>query len=77
MRRKHAASPISSLADLDRDILALLAEGLSSVGIAQRLAVDAEIVESRIAEVFARLGLSAERDADRRAETVVRYLEAR
>jgi DNA-binding NarL/FixJ family response regulator len=64
------------LSELDRDILAMLAQGLSSVGIGQRLAIDTEIVESHLTDVFATLGLPAERDDDRRTQSVMRYLEA-
>jgi DNA-binding NarL/FixJ family response regulator/class 3 adenylate cyclase len=76
MGRERAGTPVGSLSELDRDILAMLAQGLSSVGIGQRLAIDTEIVESHLADVFATLGLPAERDDDRRTQSVVRYFEA-
>jgi DNA-binding NarL/FixJ family response regulator len=67
---------LASLTARERDVLALMAEGRSNAAIAQALMVSAGTVEKHIAAVFAKLGLPASEDANRRVLAVLRYLGA-
>jgi len=73
-RALKPGSPLASLSPGERDVLALMAEGHSNQGIADRLFVSVGTVEKRIAAVFGKLGLAAETDLNRRVAAVLIYL---
>ena len=58
----------------EREVLTLMAEGLSNAGIAERLVVSAGAVEKHISNVFMKLGLEPEEGAHRRVLAVLTYL---
>ena len=61
-----ALRPAQSGAEVDqsdRELLGLLLEGLSNREIAERLGIDAVAVGRRLAEMFARIGVSSQADA--------------
>jgi serine/threonine-protein kinase len=74
--RHRAAGPLAELSDREREVLALIAEGLSDQAIAVRLAEPSETIESHVADIFAKLGLDDEPAADRRVAAVLTYLRA-
>ncbi|MFB4306836.1 response regulator transcription factor [Actinomadura sp. GTD37] len=59
----------------ERDVLALMAEGLGNAAIAERLFVTHGAVHKHIRSIFAKLGLAPADRADRRVAAVLRYLE--
>jgi DNA-binding NarL/FixJ family response regulator len=64
-----------SLTPREGEVLALMAEGHSNAAIAGRLVVGEGAVEKHVANIFAKLGLPASADSNRRVLAVLRYLE--
>jgi DNA-binding NarL/FixJ family response regulator len=56
-------------------VLALMAEGLSNAGIAQRLVITESAVEKHVSSIFAKLRLEPAETDHRRVLAVLRYLE--
>ena len=74
--RRRAADRLSELTGREREVLAVMAEGLGNGAIASRLFVTEHAVHKHIRNIFAKLGLQAGDDSDRRVVAVLRYLEA-
>jgi DNA-binding NarL/FixJ family response regulator len=74
--RATALARIDELTDREREVLALIAEGLSNRAIAARLVVTLKTVETHIRQVFLKLGLRDAEDEDRRVAAVLAYLRA-
>ena len=72
--RKRRADPLDELTEREREVLALVAEGLSNRGIAARLFVTERTVEAHVKQIFQKLALSTEPDSHRRVLAVVAYL---
>ena len=73
--RKRADSPLGLLTPRERDVLALMAEGRSNGGIAERLVVTVPAVERHVTGIFTKLGLDqSDADQHRRVLAVLRYL---
>jgi DNA-binding NarL/FixJ family response regulator len=72
--RSRRAAPLADLTPRERDVIALMAEGRSNAGIAEKLVVGDSAVAKHINNIFAKLDLSAA-DADhRRVLAVLRFL---
>jgi DNA-binding NarL/FixJ family response regulator len=71
-RRKH--DPLAELTPRERQVLTLMAEGKSNLGIAEALGVTLAAVEKHIGRIFAKLGLGAEPLEHRRVLAVLRVL---
>ena len=65
MRRRRADSPLDRLTPREREVLALMAEGRSNAGIAHQLDISERTVEAACAQVFQKLDLEPDRDANR------------
>jgi DNA-binding NarL/FixJ family response regulator len=74
--RKRTAGPLDRLTPRERQVLALIAEGRSNVGIAQELVVTVAAVERHVTSIFDKLGLHASPEAHRRVLAVLKYLDA-
>jgi DNA-binding NarL/FixJ family response regulator len=72
--RSRNRAEIDRLTPREREVLTLMAEGLSNAGIAERLIVSAGAVEKHISNVFMKLGLEPEEGAHRRVLAVLTYL---
>ena len=72
--RSRMKAEIDRLTPREREVLTLMAEGLSNAGIAERLVVSAGAVEKHISNVFMKLGLEPEDGAHRRVLAVLTYL---
>ena len=68
--------PLEALTRREREVLALMAEGWSNAGIAQRLVVSDGAVEKHISSIFAKLQLAASDAEHRRVLAVLTYLRA-
>jgi DNA-binding NarL/FixJ family response regulator len=74
--RRRRTDPLDELTAREREVLALLAEGLSNQAIATRLFVTQRTVEAHVKQIFLKLGLQADADAHRRVLAVLAYLRA-
>jgi DNA-binding NarL/FixJ family response regulator len=72
--RRH---PHDELTAREREVLALMAEGLSNAGIAQRLVITEGAVEKHVTSIFTKLRLEPAETDHRRVLAVLRYLENR
>lgn len=71
--RRHTAA-MSRLTERELEVLALLAEGRSNVGIAQNLVVSPRTVENHVANIFRALDLSDAETDNRRVQATLAYL---
>jgi DNA-binding NarL/FixJ family response regulator len=72
--RARRADPVDRLTPRQRDVLALMAEGRSNAGIAERLCVSQKAVIKHVARIYDELGLRQGADDHRRVLAVTRYL---
>lgn len=64
------------LTDREREVLALMAEGLTDRGIAGQLVVSTKTVETHVRHILLKLGLPATPTSNRRVLAVLTYLGA-
>lgn len=74
--RQRKASPLDDLTPRERQVLTLIAEGRSNVGIAHELVVTVAAVERHVTSIFGKLGLHQSPEAHRRVLAVLTYLRA-
>lgn len=74
--RSRRGSELDRLTPREREVLNLMAEGLSNAGIAERLVISQGAVEKHISNVFMKLGLEVEEGAHRRVLAVLTFLRA-
>jgi DNA-binding NarL/FixJ family response regulator/class 3 adenylate cyclase len=75
MDGSFAEDPLGALTEREREVLSLMAQGLSNPGIAERLVVSPRTVESHVAGIFEKLDIPPESQDDRRVQAVLRHLE--
>jgi DNA-binding NarL/FixJ family response regulator len=73
--RSRQDTRLARLSPRERDVLALMAEGLGNSAIAGRLVVTDGAVHKHIRSIFAKLYLSPTDQVDRRVAAVLHYLE--
>ena len=74
--RARPRSPIDDLTARERQILSLMAEGLTDRGIADRLWLSTKTVESHVRHILQKLNLPEDRTRNRRVAAVLTYLRA-
>ncbi|MFD5828434.1 response regulator [Lentzea sp. NPDC060358] len=74
--RRKADDALSVLSPREREVLGLMAEGLSNTAIGEKLVLSAGAVHKHIGNVFLKLGLNSEDGSgDRRVQAVLAYLD--
>jgi DNA-binding NarL/FixJ family response regulator len=74
--RRSRDEPIARLSGREREVLELMAEGRSNAAIAQQLFVTEKAVSKHTTSIFAKLGLTASEDDNRRVLAVLAYLNS-
>lgn len=69
--------PLGALSTREREVLTLMAEGLSNAGIGRRLWVTEGTVEKHVRSILTKLNLPETGDDHRRVRAVIMYLETR
>ncbi|MDZ7887542.1 MAG: response regulator transcription factor [Mycobacterium sp.] len=69
--------PLAALSNREREVLTLMAEGLSNGGIGRRLWVTEGTVEKHVRSILTKLDLPETGDDHRRVRAVIVYLESR
>ncbi|MFD8077123.1 response regulator transcription factor [Streptomyces sp. NPDC059718] len=69
--------PLAALTPRELEVLALMAEGRTNLGIARRLWLTERTVETHVASIMAKLGLTTSAEHNRRVLAVLAYLTAR
>jgi DNA-binding NarL/FixJ family response regulator len=77
VRRPSANGGLAELTRRERDVLALMAQGLSDKGIAEHLVVTPKTVETHVRHVLAKLDLPRGAAENRRVHAVLAYLRER
>jgi serine/threonine-protein kinase PknK len=75
--QRHRNDPLVDLTPREREVLALMAEGHSNLGIAGRLVVTEGAVEKHVRSILSKLRLPATQDAHRRVLAVLVFLSTR
>jgi DNA-binding NarL/FixJ family response regulator len=76
-RRRKNARVLEKFGARERTVLQYMAEGRSNAGIAAEMNVTVKTVESYVASAFAKLGLPASPDDNRRVLAVLAWMRAR
>jgi DNA-binding NarL/FixJ family response regulator len=74
--RPREDDPLSELTPREREVLALMAEGLSNRGICGRLFLSPKTVEAHVKNIFMKLGLMPAPDDHRRVLAVLAFLRS-
>ena len=74
--RRRQRDPLGDLTPREREVLSLMAEGLSNAAVAAKLVVTERAVEKHVTSIFAKLRLPASPDQHRRVLAVLTFLRA-
>jgi DNA-binding NarL/FixJ family response regulator len=76
LTRHGRDEPLGGLTPREREVLAMMAEGMSNIAIAANLSVTEKAIGKHTNNIFAKLGLPPSDDHNRRVMAVLAYLEA-
>jgi DNA-binding NarL/FixJ family response regulator len=76
LERGRSSNPLEELTSREREVLALVAEGLTDKAIAERLWLTPNTVETHIRHILRKLDLPAGAANNRRVQAVLTYLRA-
>jgi DNA-binding NarL/FixJ family response regulator len=75
LARNRTVDHFQSLADRERAVLELMAQGLSNAAIAERLTLSSRTVESHVRSIMTKLDLWEDPAGNRRVQAVIRWLD--
>ncbi len=73
--RRRRDDPLAALTPREREVLSLMAEGLSNTAIARKMVVTEGAVEKHVRNIFTKLGLHQDEEQHRRVLAVLAYLQ--
>ena len=73
---RRSADPLDALTPREREVLALMAQGMDNGGIGDRLVLSASSVQKHIGSIFTKLDLPPEDSGHRRVLAVLAYLNS-
>jgi DNA-binding NarL/FixJ family response regulator len=73
--RRRDSGPIAELTPRERQVLELMAQGLSNKAICEQLVVSERAVEHHVTSIFTKLGLAASGREHRRVLAVLAFLQ--
>jgi DNA-binding NarL/FixJ family response regulator len=74
--RRRDKDPLERLTDREREVLSLMAEGLTNRAISERLTLNTKTTETHVRNIFAKLGLLPDEADHRRVLAVLTFLRA-
>ena len=74
--RRRRTDPLAGLTPREREVLALMAEGLSNTGIAERLTVGPPAVEKHVTSIFSKLDIGRDRAENQRVLAVLAFAQS-
>jgi DNA-binding NarL/FixJ family response regulator len=74
--RRRDGDPLGELTPREREVLELMAQGLSNRGVCEKLFVSPKTVETHVNAIFSKLGLMPTPDEHRRVLAVLAFLRA-
>ena len=74
LETRRGGAPFTVLSPREREVLGLIAEGLSNKGIGERVMITEGAVQKHVTSIFTKLGLPGGEDANRRVLAVLAYL---
>ncbi len=72
--RRRRGDPLSKLTEREREVLGLIAEGMSNHAVAARLFITERTVEAHVTKIFQKLGLAESPEQHRRVVAVLAFL---
>ena len=76
LARHRESDPLDELSGREREVLGLVAEGLSNITIATRLSITERTVEAHVKQIFGKLGIDQDPETNRRVLAVLAYLRS-
>jgi DNA-binding NarL/FixJ family response regulator len=76
LRRGQSEGPLADLSEREREVLELMAEGLTNAGIADRLVVSERTVEAHVSHVLSKLDIPESTSGHRRVLAVLAHVKA-
>ena len=74
--RRRSKNPLDQLTDREREVLGLVAEGLSNAAIAGRLHITTRTVEAHVTQTLSKLGIAEDAQSHRRVLATLTYLRS-
>ena len=74
--RRREKDPLESLSERERDVLSLMARGLSNAALAEAMHLSPKTIESYVSSIFIKLGLAPDSREHRRVLAVLTFLRA-
>ena len=74
--KKREGDPLAALTDRERKVLALMAQGLSNIGLSTELCLSAKTIEAHVRSIFTKLNLPPATTDHRRVLAVLAFLRS-